>query len=461
MCFLTVLSFTKNNMNKIQLLQKDEIQPGISAAEFAQRRHLLASQLPDGGIAVLQAAPQFFMTGVIPYPYRQDADFQYMTGCIQPGPVASIHSDGRFILFFPDRDQWRETWDGARISLEASLQFFGADEAYPLSEMPQRLSRMLTGASSVAVDVNGGVPPPPLAGTPIPVAHLPVVKAMQGQGKTQSLRHLVHQLRWIKSPAEVHLMRRAAEAATSAMVECMQRSTPGVSEHSLASIFEHRCRMEGAQRMSYPPVVAGGVNATTIHYSRNDRTLPANEMLLLDGGCELYGYCSDVTRTWPINGKFSGAQSAVYTTVLEAHRRLLSATRPGVTLRALHQASIQLLAEALADLGVVKGVSAEAIVREHTIREFYPHSVGHFLGMDVHDTASMSHDRPLEAGVVLTIEPGLYIPDREEFGALAGIGVRLEDDVAVTVDGAEVLSAGAPLDPGEVEALVGSIGRVS
>ena len=251
-------------------------------------------------------------------------------------------------------------------------------------------------------------------------------------------------------------MRKSAGMAAHAMIDCMRGSFLGVSEHNMAALFEYKCKSAGAQRMAYPPVVAGGANACTIHYSRNDRCLPGDEMVLLDGGCELYGYCSDVTRTWPIGGKFSGAQAAVYDAVLTAHRRLLDAVRPGATLRALHHTSIRFLSEALVNLGVTHGKSAEAIMRDQSFRTFYPHSVGHWLGMDTHDSATMSHDRPLEPGVVLTIEPGLYIPDREEFGALAGIGVRLEDDVAVTVEGAEVLSAAVPLEMDEVAAMVGS-----
>jgi Xaa-Pro aminopeptidase len=435
-----------------ELLQPGEIQPGISSNEFSQRRHQLAQQLPEGGIAVLQSAPQTFMAGVIPYPYRQDADFHYLTGIIQPGPVATIQANGKFTLFYPDRDSWRETWDGTRLSQDATLEYFGADEAFPLSEMPQKLSTLLANASSVALDTQRS-DVVPLASA---VSQLPAMKNAEGLGKIQSLRHMVHRLRWIKSPAELELMRQSAGAAAAAMSECMKVSTAGVKEHNLAALFEYKCRTAGAQRMSYPPVVAGGVNACTIHYSRNDRQVPGNEMILLDGGCELYGYCSDVTRTWPVGGTFSGAQAAVYNAVLDTHHKLLQAVRPGATLRQLHHASIRLLSENLANLGVINGATAEALMNSQSYRTFYPHSVGHWLGMDTHDAATMSHDRPLEAGVVLTIEPGLYIPDREEFGALAGIGVRLEDDVAVTIDGAEVLSAAVPLEPKEVEAMVGS-----
>jgi len=435
-----------------ELLQHGEIQPGITSFEFSQRRHQLAHQLPEGGVAILQSAPQTFMAGVIPYPYRQDADFQYLTGIIQPGPIATIQANGKFSLFYSDRDAWRETWDGARLSHDATLEYFGADEAFPLSEIPQKLSALLANASVVALDVQKS-DVAPLASA---VSQLPAMKIAEGQGKVQSLHHMIHRLRWVKSPAELELMRRSAGAAAAAMTECMKTSKPGVKEHDLAALFEFKCRTASAQRMAYPPVVAGGANACTIHYSRNDRQVQNDEMILLDGGCELYGYCSDVTRTWPVGGTFTGAQAAVYNAVLDTHQRLLELVRPGATLRELHHTSIKLLSEKLADLGVLNGTTADYLMNSQSYRTFYPHSVGHWLGMDTHDAATMSHDRPLEEGVVLTIEPGLYIPDREEFGDLAGIGVRLEDDVAVTVAGAEVLSAAVPLEPKEVEALVGS-----
>lgn len=435
-----------------ELLQPGEIQPGITSFEFSQRRHHLAHQLPEGGVAVLQSAPQIFMAGVIPYPYRQDADFQYLTGIIQPGPIATIQANGKFSLFYPDRDAWRETWDGARLSQDATLEYFGADEAFPLSEMPQKLSTMLANASAVALDIQRS-DVAPLASA---VSQLPAMKTAEGQGKLQSLRNMVDRLRWVKSPTELDLMRRSAGAAAAAMTECMKISKSGIKEHDLAALFEYRCRTAGAQRMAYPPVVAGGANACTIHYSRNDRQVRGDEMILLDGGCELYGYCSDVTRTWPVGGTFTGAQAAVYNAVLNTHHKLLEEVQPGATLRQLHHKSIRLLSENLADLGVLNGTTADFLMNSQSYRTFYPHSVGHWLGMDTHDAATMSHNRPLEVGVVLTIEPGLYIPDREEFGALAGIGVRLEDDVAVTIDGAEVLSAAVPLEPKEIEALVGS-----
>jgi Xaa-Pro aminopeptidase len=253
-------------------------------------------------------------------------------------------------------------------------------------------------------------------------------------------------MRWKKSEAELALMRRSAGIAAEAMTMCMSatnRSGATSSEHELSALFEYECRTRGAQRMAYPPVVASGSDATTIHYSRNDKQLVPGDLLLVDAGCEYYGYCSDVTRTWPVGGRFEGANRDVYEAVLETHAALLRACVPGNTLRQLHHMSVDMLRDALRSLGL-----------EGDYKTFYPHSVGHWLGMDTHDAPSVSHDLPLEDGVTLTIEPGLYIPDDPRYGHYRGIGVRIEDDVLIrNGGGCDVLSASAPCGPDEIERL--------
>lgn len=432
-----------------QLLAPGEVQPGVRASEFAARRAALAAMLPPGAVAVLPAAPLVYMAGVIPYPYRQSADFLYLTGITQPYAVAVLDSSRRYTLFVADEDAWREQWDGARMSAEAAAEVFGADEAYRMSQMPAHLSEVLSGATTILCDLDQH--PEAVAA----VRKLPPFQQAAQQHRVQPLRPLLHRLRWRKSAGELALMRHSAQLAAAAMTECIQMSHPGVQEHQLAATFEHRCKIGGAQRMAYPPVVAGGPDACTIHYSRNDKAVRGDQMVLLDGGCEYQGYCSDVTRTWPVGGKYSGAQKAVYEAVLEVHRTCLDACQPGSTLRQLHHISVRLLADALAQLGIVPGQSATDIM-QGSFRRFYPHSVGHWLGLDTHDSSTMSHDRPLEAGVVLTIEPGLYIPDEPRFGPFAGVGVRIEDDVAITASGHEVLSGGVPVGVAELEELVGS-----
>ena len=355
----------------------------------------------------------------------------------------------------PDSDAWREAWDGCRLSVDAALSIFGADRAFPMSEMPRRLAAIVDSAPTVAI--NSEPRSATFTRSPEEIDMTSILASVQSQGRLESLRPSLHQLRWIKSPAELNLMRRSAAVAADAMRACMRSSRPGVQEHFLASLFEWRCKSQGAQRLAYPSVVAGGVDAVTIHYSRNDKRLTAEDLLLFDGGCEMFGYCSDITRTWPIGGKFNGAQLAVYDSVLMAHRRLLSACRPGATLRQLHHLSLRLLAESLKSLELFpSSMSIEAIMADPRYRTFYPHSVGHLLGLDVHDAPTNSHDKPLQPGVALTIEPGLYIPDDDSFGSLRGIGVRIEDDVAITDAEPEILSAKVPSDVKEIEELVGT-----
>lgn len=389
------------------------------------------------------------MAGVIPYPYRQNADFHYMTGIIQPGCLATINGRGEFIVFYPDEDDMRNTWTGPLLNKAAAVDFFDADEAVPMSRMKSHLPNAVK--QSDRVFVNAGTSPgyETLLSTQWKSA-LEILSEYHDMKRIGSLKHIVDGLRWEKSEGEIKLMRTSAQIASKAMKSCMMETSVGNNEHTISALFEWECRKRGAQRMAYPPVVASGADSCIIHYSRNDKKLEENKLLLLDGGCEYYGYCSDVTRTWPTDGKLEGARREVYDAVYDIHQRLLAECKPGNTLRALHRRSIHLITEALKSFGVLSAVS---VVDGY--RRFYPHSVGHWLGLDTHDSSSVSHELPLRQGVTLTIEPGIYIPDRQEFGVYRGIGIRLEDDVLITKDGCEVLSAEAPLHPDAIADILG------
>jgi Xaa-Pro aminopeptidase len=265
----------------------------------------------------------------------------------------------------------------------------------------------------------------------------------------QPLRPLLHPLRWRKSQAEVAALRRSAGAAAAALRACIGHTRPGRHERDLAALFNFRCAVRGAQGLSYPPVAGAGANSCTVHYSRNDAQLQGGQLMLMDAGCEMWGYASDVTRVWPVSGRFSPAQRLVYDHVARTHSACREALRPGTRLRDVHALSVQLLSDALRDLGVAVGALGD-------YRRFYPHSVGHWLGLDTHDCASVSYDTPLEEGVVLTLEPALYLRGEGVPQQLQGIGVRIEDDLVVTKDAVEVLSGGVPTAAEELEALVGS-----
>jgi Xaa-Pro aminopeptidase len=271
----------------------------------------------------------------------------------------------------------------------------------------------------------------------------------------EPLAPLMHKLRWRKSPAEITAMEATCDAAALAIAACMAHTRPGVHEQDLAALFRFRTQLAGAQHLAYPTVVASGANTCVLHYGRNDSIADAGGLVLLDGGCERWGYASDVTRTWPASGRFSSVQRDVYEVVLQAHHECVAACKVGATLRGIHDLSVTILTEGLRSLGVLPaGVGGGG-----SVHHVYPHSVGHWLGLDTHDCKTVTNTWPLDAGVVLTIEPGLYLQSGRGFNVppgLDGIGVRIEDDVLVTVDGPRVLSSSVPVAIGEVEDLVGT-----
>jgi len=442
-----------------EVLGAEELLPGLPVAEFVERRRQLASLLPQGAAVVLPPAAQAYVTGIIPYPYRQDADFLYLTGITQPsfavihkqqgpgdGPAADP-GDHRFVLFVPAPNKERERWDGVPLREGVARDVFGADDVYTVTEMPSVMRQLLEGAAGIFYDADayGGR------------LHreVPYLRDALTAGTVRPLRPYLHAMRWIKSPREAQLMRESADLAARSIRKCMSLTHSTNSEHFLAATFEYECKVNGAQRVAYPPVVAGGADACTIHYLRNDKMLEEGKLVLMDAGCEFWGYASDVTRTWPVGGRFSGPQCEVYDAVLEVHRQCVDACRAGRTLRQIHALSVQLISQAIARLGLLGEADPQAIAAGR-YRPLYCHSIGHWLGMDTHDTSSIPHDRPLQPGTVMAIEPGLYVPDEPAFGRYAGIGVRIEDVVAVQPGGGppEVMSRHVPTDPEEIEAIV-------
>ncbi|GIL85310.1 hypothetical protein Vretimale_10733 [Volvox reticuliferus] len=438
-----------------ELLDPHELTPGIPASEYRARRNRLGQLLPPGGAAILPAAATTYMSGVIPWPYRQDPDFFYLTGLTQHGlavltaPGAGSSQDVRYTLFIDAPNTNRERWDGATVSREAAREVFGADEVFWMHEMPRKLQDLAKTTVPILYDTDrvGAYHHSALGIALRPALELP--------GRVAPLRPLLHSMRLIKSPAEAAMMRTSAAVASAAVRHCMAVTTPGTTEYGLAAAFEYGIKSAGAQRLAYPTVVAGGPDACTIHYGRNDKVLAGGQLVLMDAGAEFWGYVSDVTRTWPVGGAFSGPQRDVYAIVLEAHQRCLAACRPGSSIRELHALCVDILSEGLRELRLLPGASL-AEIRSSLYREFFWHSLGHYLGLDTHDTHLVGHDRRLSEGMVITIEPGLYIPDLPQYGALRGIGVRIEDDVLVTAAGCRVLSDQAPVAVREVEELAGS-----
>jgi Xaa-Pro aminopeptidase len=416
---------------------------------------------PDA-IAILLGTGMVTRSRDTDYPFRQDSDFWYLTGFDHPNAIALIRSDDGppYTLFVEPRDREMETWTGYRPGVEGAKRDHEADEAYPTGEFRERLPSLVSGVRRIyhmlgrdaAIDATLTRSQDELR-----------LRSRQGTEPAEAIldpRSITHAMRWIKEPAELDIMRRAADISREAHADGARLAQPGAREYELEAAIEYAFRRRGARGAAYTTIVGGGANATVLHYVRNDQKLRRGELVLIDAGCELEGYASDVTRTWPIGGEFSGPGRAVYEVVLAAQQASLGACAPGRTLPEIHDASVRAIVEGLVELGLLAGDPAELAARE-AHRPFYMHGTSHWLGLDVHDAGAYKlagEPRPLEPGVVFTVEPGIYIaPDSEGVDErFRGIGVRIEDDVAITADGHENLTAAIPKDPDEVEALVSS-----
>jgi Xaa-Pro aminopeptidase len=427
-------------------------------AVLAARRARILENL-DGGVMLLAAAPERRRTADILYPYRQDSDFAYVTGFPEPDAVCVLSpvAAERFVLFVRARDPEREIWTGWRAGVEGATAEYGADVAFPIDELEKQLPRFLEKAPHVYHTVLRDDPPATRLLALIRRAQ--EMRPRPGAGPTaiREPADVLHEMRLRKEPAEIAAMRQAIAIACEAHRAAMRSARPGMYEYEVEALVDFTFRRRGATGPAYPSIVASGRNATVLHYTENDRPLGPGELLLLDAGAERAGYCADVTRTFPTARRYSPAQRDLYEAVLAAQLAAIASVRPGTTLEAVHRTALRVLVEALIAHGLVHGSVDEAIDKE-AYRRFYMHRTSHWLGRDVHDVGSYARDgepRPLEPGMVLTVEPGLYVPaDADDVPAeLRGIGIRIEDDVLVTDGGHDVLSAAAPKQVAEVEAL--------
>ena len=413
-----------------------------------------------GAIAILLGRGYVNRSNDTDYPFRQDSDFWYLTGFDHPNAVALLRTDGgpAYTLYVEARDPAAETWTGYRPGIEGAVRDHGADEAHPNDRFLEHLPELLGRAGRVyhvlgrdaAVDAKltstiedqrrrsrAGVNPPEAVVDP---------------------RKVLHEMRLFKSPEELDIMRRAAAISAEAHHEGARLAQPGNWEYELEAAIEYTFRRRGARGAAYSSIVGGGSNATVLHYVSNDRKLRKDELVLVDAGCELEGYASDVTRTYPVGGRFSGPGRAIYELVLAAQESALAECRPGQTLPDVHQAALRSIVEGLVDLELLSG-DADGLIEQEKFRPFYMHQTSHWLGLDVHDVGTYRVDdapRPLEPGMVFTVEPGIYVSEsNEEADArFRGIGVRIEDDVVVTAHGHENLTSAIPKAPDDLEALV-------
>jgi Xaa-Pro aminopeptidase len=407
------------------------------------------------GIAVLTAAPERVRSRDTLFTYRPDSDFYYLTGFAEPEAVAVLmpgRSQGEFLLFCRERNPERELWDGARAGPEGAVTAFGADDAFPITDVDDILPGLLERSDRVYYSM--GVTPEfdqRLLG------FIQTLNANRQRGHAPSelvaLDHLLHEMRLFKSRAEAAAMRRAAEIAVAAHARAMRACRPGMMEYELEAEFLHEFRRHGAD-CSYPPIVAGGANACVLHYRANDAALADGDLVLIDAGCEYRMYASDVTRTFPVGGRFTEPQRELYDVVLEANRAATAKAVVGNHWNDPHDAAVAVITRGLRELKLLKGRQA-SLVRSQAYREFFMHRTGHWLGIDVHDVGDYKvaeQWRLLEPGMVMTIEPGIYVaPDSRAAKRWRGIGIRIEDDVLVTRAAPDVLTAALPAAAADIE----------
>jgi Xaa-Pro aminopeptidase len=427
---------------------------------YAQRRAQLAARM-QSGVAIVPGAPERTRNRDAHYPYRFDSYFYYLTGFREPEAVLVVMAGepAKSLLFCRDKNPEREVWDGFRHGPAAAREAFGFDEAHSITKLDELAPELLSNQTALFTHLGADS-----VWDARVVGWVNEVRNRARSGVTapreiEDVHVVLDEMRLIKSAEELATMRRAAEISTGAHRRAMQSARPGRSEYEIEAELLYEFRRHGAQAPAYTPIVAAGANACVLHYVENAAALTDGDLLLIDAGCELDGYASDITRTFPVNGKFSGPQKDVYEMVLAAQAAALAEVRPGNTWDQPHEAAVRVLAQGLVDLGLLAGGVEQAIETE-AYKKFYMHRTGHWLGLDVHDAGDYKLNgqwRALQPGMVLTVEPGCYIragdgvPER-----FANIGVRIEDDVLVTDDGHEVLTTAAPKAPGDIENLMRS-----
>jgi Xaa-Pro aminopeptidase len=429
--------------------------------EFARRRRQLARLMGRNGIAIVPAAPVRHRNNDVEHPYRQDSDFYYLTGFVEPEAVAVLvpgREAAEYILFVRDRDPLRETWDGRRAGPDGAVEKFAADDAFPISDLDEILPGLLESRERVYYAM--GTHPE------FDQKVLGWLATLRGQAprlgkhppqEMVALDHVLHDMRLYKSRTELGLMRESGRIAAAAQRRAMRFTQPGRYEFEIAAEIQHEYGRHNATP-AYQSICGGGANSCILHYRENDARLVDGDLLLVDAGCEYQYYASDITRTWPVSGTFTPAQREVHEVVLEAQQAAIAAVRAGNHWNQPHEAAVQAITHGLVSIGLLKGRVAK-LIKDGAYRKFFMHRTGHWLGMDVHDVGDYKVGeewRVLEPGMVMTVEPGIYIPAgiRGVPKRYANIGIRIEDDVAVTAGGCEVLTADVPRAPDEIEALM-------
>lgn len=433
----------------------------MNAQEFPKRRkHLMELMGPDS-VAILPAAPQRMRNRDTEFHFRQDSDFYYLTGFPEPEAVAVLvpgREHGEYILFCRENDPDMEVWTGSRAGQEGAVERYGADDSFPIDDIDDILPGLLENKERVFYTMG--------ASPDFDQRLIGWVNRLRKQsragihtpGEFVSLEHHLHDMRLYKSSNELKAMRRAAKISAQAHIRAMQNCKPGMYEYQIEAELLHSFMQQGARFPAYPSIVGGGANGCVLHYVDNAAALRDGDLLLIDAGAEYDYYAADISRTFPVNGKYSKAQRSLYEIVLNAQYAAIEQVKPGNHWNDPHEAAVRELTQGLKDVGILKG-SLNKLIEDQAYRPYFMHRTGHWLGLDVHDVGDYKVEtewRVLEPGMTLTVEPGLYISTRHDEVAKKwqNIGIRIEDDVLVTKDGCEVLTSDVPKAPDEIEALM-------
>ena len=427
--------------------------------DHAARRRRLAQVVGENGVALIAATPERNRNNDVDYPYRPNSDFRYLTGFTEPEAIAVIapgFEAGDYLLFCRERDVEQEIWVGRRAGPEGAMAWYGADSAYDIDDFDDWLAKLLDGRQRLYITL----------GTHKEFEHdvLRRMEKLRSQGRRAtppneivSLDRILHEMRLRKSAAEVDLMREAAATSARAHAAAMRAVRPGMHEYQLAAVLHYEFEMDGMS-WAYPSIVGAGENACVLHYIENAAPMKDGDLVLIDAGAEYRGYAGDITRTFPVNGRFTAAQRELYDVVLAANRAAIDAARPGEPVNAVHQAALHVLVEGLVRLGLLEG-DVEDVIETERYRSFFMHGTSHWIGMDVHDVGDYKSGdewRLLEPGMALTVEPGLYVQAGSETAPRRfwNTGIRVEDDIVITDDGCDVLTSDVPKDADEIEALM-------
>lgn len=431
----------------------------MSLEEYQERRRRLIGSLPEGSIVLIPAAKHHYMTNDIPYVYRQNSDFSYLTGCQEPGSVMALYLDAKhepvFHLFMRPRSHHSELWDGPRTGVDRAAAFFGATVTSSTENFRKEIGALLEKKSTLYWrDIETDMP----EFQNLVKNHVKSTDGSNTPLEAVEMNGIMCYMRVVKTNAELDVIRKSCSISANAFIDVMKATKPDCSEHEMSARIEWECRRRGSQRLAYPPVVATGISCNTLHYVMNDSVAKDGDLMLMDAGGEYFDYASDITRTWPTNGIFSPGQRIVYEAVLRTQKRVIEAIKDHftgkssgqgeITLAHLQQVTVDSLGEELAMMGIRD---------PDRIADVYPHMIGHYLGMDVHDVPRIPYQRALQPGMIITVEPGLYIPDEPWVPELLrGIGVRIEDDVLITNGEPEVLTHEAPKEVDDLQAIIGT-----